>query len=69
MIFEELAEGKRATLLSEADTVIQSMLGYAVSGILSNDEKAKFKAWNEYRKALEDVDVTAADIEWPTKPE
>ena len=66
---EELAEGKRATLLSEADTVIQPMLGYAVSGILSNDEKAKFKAWNEYRKALEDVDVTAADIEWPTKPE
>ncbi|WP_414503076.1 hypothetical protein [Zymobacter sp. IVIA_5232.4 C2] len=28
------------------------MLGYAVSGILSNDEKAKFKAWNEYERHL-----------------
>lgn len=66
---EELAEGKRATLLSEADAVIQPMLGYAVAGILSDAEKETFKAWNEYRKALEDVDVTATNIEWPDKPE
>ena len=66
---EELAEGKRATLLSEADAVIQPMLGYAVSGILADTEKKTLKAWNEYRKALEDIDVTATDIEWPAKPE
>ena len=65
----EAAGGKRATLLSEADAVIQPMLGYAVSGILSDAEKETFKAWNEYRKALEDVDVTATDIKWPAKPE
>ena len=59
----------KSNLLLEADEIIQPMLGYAVSGILSDTEKEAFKAWNEYRKALEDVDVTAADIEWPDKPQ
>lgn len=59
----------RANLLSEADAVIRPMLGYAVAGILSDAEKERFKAWNEYRKALEGLDVTADEIEWPDKPE
>ena len=58
----------KESLLKDADAVIQPMLGYAVAGILSDAEKETFKAWNEYRKALEDADVTAADIEWPAKP-
>ena len=56
-------------LLQEADAIIQPMLGYALADILSNAEKSRLKAWNEYRKTLEDVDVTATDIEWPAKPE
>ena len=60
--------GKKQRLIDEADAVIQPTLGYAVSGILSDTEKETLKAWNEYRKALEDVDVTATDIKWPTKP-
>ncbi|WP_051524154.1 tail fiber assembly protein [Zymobacter palmae] len=61
--------GRQAALIAEADSFIQPMLGYAVSGILSDTEKETFKAWNEYRKALEDVDVAATNIEWPAKPE
>ena len=60
--------GKKQRLIDEADAVIQPTLGYAVSGILSDTEKETLKAWNEYRKALEDVDVTATNIEWPEKP-
>ena len=54
--------------LIEADRKINPMLGYAVSGILSDAEKETFKAWNEYRKALEDVDVAATNIKWPARP-
>ena len=61
--------GKKQRLIDDADSVIQPLLGYAVSGILSDTEKETFKAWNEYRKALEDVDVTADDIQWPDKPQ
>lgn len=60
---------KKQGLIDDADAVIQPMLGYAVAGVLSDAEKEAFKAWNEYRKALEDVDVTATNIEWPAKPE
>ena len=62
-------DAEKEKRLIEADRKISPMLGYAVSGILSDAEKETFKAWNEYRKALEDVDVTATDIEWPAKPE
>lgn len=61
--------GVKQRLIDEADTVIQPMLGYAFAGILSETEKETFKAWNEYRKALEGLDVTADEIEWPDKPE
>lgn len=66
---EEKAKYKREDLLKEADAVIQPMLGYAVAGILSDNEKETFKSWNEYRKALEGLDVTADELEWPDKPE
>ena len=66
---KESHESKKSRLIGEADAVIQPLLGYAVSGILSDTEKETFKAWNEYRKALEDIDVTVTDIKWPTKPE
>lgn len=62
-------EEKRHELMSGADLIIQPMLGYALAGILSDADKVRFKAWNEYRKALEDMDVTATDIKWPDKPE
>ena len=61
--------GKKQRLIDDADSVIQPLLGYAVSGLLSDTEKETFKAWNKYRKSLEDVDVTATNIEWPAKPE
>lgn len=63
------ASEKKQGLIDDADSVIQPMLGYAISGILSDAEKERFKAWNEYRKALESLDVTADEIEWPDKPE
>ena len=61
-------EDMRQYLIQDADRTLQPMLSYAVAGILSDAEKETFKAWNKYRKALEDVDVTATDIEWPAKP-
>lgn len=63
------AHDRVKSLLCDADAVIQPMLGYASAGILSDAEKERFKAWNEYRKALEGVDVTADELEWPDKPE
>ena len=66
----EIVNGaKKEKRLIEADRKISPMLGYALSGILSDAEKETFKEWNEYRKALEDIDVTATDIKWPAKPE
>lgn len=62
-------EDMRQYLIQDADQEIQPLMGYAITGILSDAEKNKFKALNEYRKALEDVDVTAPTIEWPIKPE
>ena len=58
----------RSQLLLEADSIIRPLMAYVLAEIISKEDKARFKAWNEYRKALEDVDVTAADIEWPAKP-
>lgn len=60
---------KLRELIDEADIAIQPLMGYALAGIATDADKARFKAWNEYRKALEDVDVTATVIEWPDKPE
>lgn len=61
--------GQLAGRIKEADAIIQPLMGYALAGILSDAEKETFKAWNEYRKALEGLDVTADEIEWPDKPE
>ena len=60
---------KKSLLISNADSHISPLMGYAIAGIMSDVEKETFKAWNEYRKALEDVDVAATNIEWPAKPE
>lgn len=65
---EELAEGTRATLLSEADSVIQPMLGYAMAGLLSEEEKEEFKRWNAYRKAVQELDVSVDNLVWPERP-
>lgn len=71
-ILEKRVNLNKALVSSEAsmaDSVIQPLMGYAVAGILSDADKERFKTWNEYRKALEDMDVTATDIDWPAKPE
>lgn len=65
----EPVEAKQKRLIKEADAVIQPLMGYALAGIMSDAEKERFKAWNEYRKALESVDATDVDIKWPDKPE
>ena len=56
-------------LKQEADAVIQPLLGYALSGILSEEEQSKFKSWNIYRKALDELDTSLDTLELPTKPE
>lgn len=66
---EELAESERTVRIAEADALIQPMLGYALAGILSDEEKERFKAWNQYRKELEDLDVSVKELVWPDKPE
>lgn len=62
-------ESERSLRINYADAVIQPLMGYALAGILSESDRETFKTWNEYRKALESVDVTATDITWPKKPE
>lgn len=67
MFFEN--SGKLHSLKVEANGVIQPLLGYAVAGILDDDDKDKFERWNRYRKSLDGIDVYDASPAWPAKPE
>lgn len=60
---------KRASLRSEADSMV-STLGSAVKlGVATEAERAALEMWELYRIALLRIDVNAApDIEWPVKP-
>lgn len=68
-VVEPANESVRDSLIQDADAIIQPLMGYALAGIMSDADKKTFKAWNEYRKALEGLNVTANEIEWPDKPE
>lgn len=61
--------GKLHSLKVEANGVIQPLLGYAVAGILDDDDKDKFERWNKYRKSLDSIDIHDASPAWPAKPE
>ena len=64
------AQQKKASLLSEAKSVISLWQTELQLGIISDDDKASLIAWMKYIQALSAVDTsTAPDIEWPVKPE
>ncbi|HIA4363867.1 TPA: tail fiber assembly protein [Klebsiella pneumoniae] len=64
------AQQKKASLLSEAKSVISLWQTELQLGIISDDDKASLIAWMKYIQALNAVDTsTAPDIEWPVKPE
>lgn len=62
------AEDQRSELVKEADAIIQPLMGYALAGIMSNADRTRFNAWNEYRKALENLDTSIPTEGWPQKP-
>ncbi|MGP2976578.1 tail fiber assembly protein [Serratia nevei] len=64
----EQAERKKAKLLAAATEQI-AVLKYAVdTGTATEDENARLTQWEEYRLALNRVDITATTINWPDKP-
>lgn len=64
------AQQKKASLLSEAKSVISLWQTELQLGIISDDDKASLIAWMNYIQTLNAVDTsTAPDIEWPVKPE
>lgn len=63
------AEGKKATLLRDAQSKISGWQTELQLNIISDEDKAKLIEWMGYIKALNAVDASAApDIEWPGQP-
>ena len=55
--------------VEEANSIIEMLSDERDAGIISDDDLERWKAWVAYRKTLRAIDVTATNIEWPTKPE
>lgn len=54
--------------LKEASVSMTPMFLSLQLGDATDDETLKAKAWRDYYRALEAVDVTVADPVWPTPP-
>ncbi|MFV9177470.1 tail fiber assembly protein [Serratia marcescens] len=60
---------KRASLRSEADSVVSTLSSAVKLGVATEAELAALELWELYSIALLRIDVNAApDIEWPVKP-
>ncbi|RPH27055.1 phage tail fiber assembly protein [Citrobacter youngae] len=64
---QELAEKKRQTLKSVADTEISWRQDAVDAGIATEEETAALTEWKKYRVMLMRVDTSNPD--WPTPPE
>ncbi|HEO8445151.1 TPA: tail fiber assembly protein [Yersinia enterocolitica] len=62
------AEQKKFRLLAEASEITQDWNTDLLLGIIIDDDKAKLIAWRGYIKALNAVDTSSVEINWPTPP-
>lgn len=63
-------ERKKASLISEATSVIEPMSDAQNGGYIEKRDIKRLDLWQRYRYALTNVDTSLApDIEWPQKPE
>ena len=59
----------QSDLIGKANLVISPLSDERDAGIISDDDLERWKAWVAYRKSLRELDVTAEEIEWPSKPD
>lgn len=63
------AEYDKQALITEVQAEPQLLQTKLALGRISDNEKARLNAWQDYLEELEAVDVsTAPDIIWPVKP-
>lgn len=62
------AEQQRALLLATAQATISLWQTELQLGIISDQDKARLIAWLNYIKALQAVDLSAPEPDWPTVP-
>ncbi|EKN4836774.1 tail fiber assembly protein [Yersinia enterocolitica] len=69
------ANAEKASLMSHASDMIGAIAD-EIEGLVDSEEdvpdklRSDLKAWNQYRVAVKNVDVSLApDIEWPVAPE
>ncbi|EKR7617866.1 TPA: tail fiber assembly protein [Escherichia coli] len=60
-------EQRKATLLSEADTIIRLLERSVRLSMATEEERTRLSAWERYSVLLSRVD--SANPEWPQKPE
>ncbi|EEC7250188.1 tail fiber assembly protein [Escherichia coli] len=64
---QQQAELQKATLLSEAESVIQPLERAVRLNMATNEERARLESWERYSVLVSRVDT--ANPEWPQKPE
>ena len=62
-------QAKKSALTTEANAIFNTLVGYALAGNISDENKKRLEAWSLYKQSLDKIDVTATNIAWPTKPE
>ncbi|MFU1842084.1 tail fiber assembly protein [Enterococcus faecium] len=63
---QQLAESQKATLLSEAESVILPLERAVRLNMATDEERAKLEAWERYSVLVYRVDT--AKPEWPEEP-
>ena len=64
---QQLAELQKATLLSEAESVILPLERAVRLNMATDEEHSRLEAWERYSVLVSRVDT--ANPEWPQKPE
>ncbi|MHA0917094.1 tail fiber assembly protein [Kosakonia cowanii] len=63
------AEGKKQSLLADADKITADWRTELALGMLEEDDKETLTKWMRYIRVVKAVDVsTAPDIKWPEEP-
>ncbi|WP_270753284.1 tail fiber assembly protein [Proteus terrae] len=63
-------ERKKASLISEATSVIDPMSDAKNGGYIEKEDIKRLDEWQRYRYALTKIDTSLApDIDWPQKPD
>ncbi|WP_241355178.1 tail fiber assembly protein, partial [Escherichia coli] len=64
---QQQAESQKATLLSEAESVIRPLERAVRLSMATDEERSRLEAWERYSVLVSRVDT--ANPEWPDKPE